>query len=244
VTYIEPLLTLFFLISAASLWRAWRESKSRPLLLTLGLAGLFLACWPPADWLFSRPLESRYRVERFFSGGPQAIVVLASDVAIATKDLPVDMPDSSTYARCRYAAWLHSRWGGVPVLVTGGVSADGAAPFASQMSHLLQAEGVPVSKIWTEDRSHNTHQNALFSSEILRRNGVAKIALVLEADTMLRAQRCFERQGLHIMPVAFRRRGLSLNVGNMVPSWAALRRNERSFHEYLALTWYWLHGWV
>jgi uncharacterized SAM-binding protein YcdF (DUF218 family) len=84
------------------------------------------------------------------------------------------------------------------VLVTGGVVFTGR-PEAEVMSEALEAEfGVPVR--WREDRSRDTHQNAVFSAKLLKEAGVGKIVLVAHAVDMRRARREFTQAGLEVIP--------------------------------------------
>ncbi len=71
------------------------------------------------------------------------------------------------------------------------------------MRELLRQEGVPDSQIWTEDHSHTTHENAVYSAELLRRNGITQIVLITDAQSMLRAELCFRKEHLTVIP-AFR----------------------------------------
>ena len=245
MSYTEPLLFVFFVLSFAGLCRIWRgRGQPKPVLLTSGLLGLFLSCWAPADWLFSRALELPYAKTGLPAGDPQAIVVLAGDVAPPLRDLPVAMPDSSTYARCRYAAWLHQHWRPVPVMVAGGMGSDETPAYAQTMAHLLESAGIPPGMIWVEGKSRNTHQSAAFGAEMLRGRGINRIVLVTEADNMLRTELCFRKLGIMVVPAAFRRTDLTFSLRELIPGWPPLRRNERALHEYVGLLWYRLHGWI
>jgi uncharacterized SAM-binding protein YcdF (DUF218 family) len=117
-------------------------------------------------------------------------------------------------------------------------------PFSHTMRELLEQEGVPESMIWTEDRSQSTHQNAVNGAAILRDHGIATIALVVEADSMLRAELCFRKQGIAVVPAPSDFRVLGSAADEVMPDWRALRRNENTVHEFGGLVWYWLHGWI
>lgn len=61
--------------------------------------------------------------------------------------------------------------------------------------------GIPEKDLIIESESKNTHENAVFSAEILTKkikNG--SYLLVTSAKHMPRAKRCFEKQGLDVMP--------------------------------------------
>ena len=60
--------------------------------------------------------------------------------------------------------------------------------------------GVPENKILTETRSINTSQNARFSAEILRENGLSHPILVTSAFHMKRSVLNFAKQGVGVEP--------------------------------------------
>jgi uncharacterized SAM-binding protein YcdF (DUF218 family) len=176
-------------------------------------------------------------------------VVLSSAVETPHYERPYPLPDHDTYSRCRFAAWLHQHWKPLPILACGGRgtkhSGGGSPAFAVSMRELLTAAGVPDSSIWTEEQSQNTHENALYGAEVLRRHGVARIVLVVEAQSMVRAAACFRKQGIAVIPAPndFRQWGPSFSDEALL-SWATVRRNEITLHEVLGLLWYRLHGWI
>lgn len=200
-----------------------------------------MACWPPADWLFALPLEAPY--DKFLSrdNTTHAIVVLAANV---DKVLPYTppIPDASTYARGRYAAWLYNR-ARIPILVSGGRTSDGST-LASVVASVLRAEGVPSWSIIEEGASTDTHENAEFTARMLQERSMTRIVLVMEAQTMMRAHLCISRSGIEVVPAAFSRRGVPVRLGELLPSCSAIRRNEITLHDVVGLVWYKLPGWV
>jgi uncharacterized SAM-binding protein YcdF (DUF218 family) len=62
----------------------------------------------------------------------------------------------------------------------------------------LQAANVPPSEIWIEDRSRSTHENAVFSAEILRRREFGGSRWWWSAS-MPRAVACFRNQGIDVV---------------------------------------------
>jgi len=159
-------------------------------------------------------------------------------------ETPVALPGRDTYVRCHYAAWLYQHWRALPVLASGGGSGPDGPPFSLAMRDLLIAEGIPASHIWTEERSQTTHENAAMSAAMLRARGVRTIALVVDGPSMLRAQRCFEHEGMIVVPAPVELRQLGAWNEEWIPSWKAIYRNEATLHEALGLAWYRLHGWI
>ena len=218
-------------------------SKRARRLLATGLTALFLLSWQPADWVFSRPLEWRYRNTLRPDGPAQAIVVLSSYVAPSSRSTPVTLPDEMTYGRCRYTAWLYQNWQPLPIFVSGGGSSKSGS-YASSMAHLLEAEGIPAEVLVLEEKSGNTYENALFTAELLRHKGIRTVALVIEADSMLRAEMCFRKQGIDVIPAPLQHRTLDYGLADLLPSWQAIQRNERTLHELGGLIWYRIRGWI
>jgi uncharacterized SAM-binding protein YcdF (DUF218 family) len=110
------------------------------------------------------------------------------------------------------------------------------------MAALLVQDGVPRADILLEGRSLNTWENALYSAEVLRAAGLRRIVLVVDADSMLRAELCFRKQGFDVIAAPVRHRSIGFAPNDLMPSWQALRRNEVTLHELLGLAWYKLLG--
>ena len=246
ITYIQPLFPFLFLIAAVGIVRSWKQTTGRkPSLLALAVFGLFLVSWPPVGWALLRALEAPYPPREFPpTDDAQAIVVLASAVYPASPPLPTPRLGSDTFERCLYVAWLHKNWRPLPVLASGGTSATSTPPYALVMREALRLEGVPDSMIWTEEQSHSTYQNALYSAQILKKQGIHKIVLVTDAYHMLRAEKSFRKQGLEVVPAAcgYRAYGSRAYAHELLPNWEPIAWNEDSLHECVGLIWYWIRG--
>src|SRR6185312_10442132 len=129
MTYTQPILLLCLAVAAIGLYRL-RRCAHRSLAIA-GVAGLFLASWPPVDWLLSRPLEMAYPVRPFQPvPGLQAIVVFGSSVRRSNPERPYQVAGDQTFQRCEYGVWLYHRYGPLPVLVSGGGAVAGDPPIA------------------------------------------------------------------------------------------------------------------
>ncbi len=241
MTYTEPLLTIFLAVAFAGWFR--RRERDGAALVLVGLSGLFLLTWPPADWVFSRPLQRWYPVRPVRSLDVQAIVVFSSAVSGPVWERPYPLPDEETYRRCRYAAWLYGHVRAVPVVASGG-GARGVPPFAWTMRSLLEEAGVPSSAIRVDDQSHSTHENAVFTARILREHGIRSVALVVDANSMPRAAASLRKAGISVVPAPSEFRQFGRLGEELLPSWKAVRRNEATLHEIGGLAWYWLRGWI
>jgi uncharacterized SAM-binding protein YcdF (DUF218 family) len=247
--YFQPLYPLVLLLVFLGLVRFWRKSQGqKPVFLALAFLGLFLVSWPPFAWLALQPFERPFPHAINLSNDAQAIVVLASGIQYPTvPELPVARLGSDTFERCQYAAYLHNHWRPLPVLVSGKGSQPDARtpPYAILMKEALEKEGVPQAMIWSEVQSHSTHENAQYSAEMLRKKGITRIVLVTDAYHMLRAEKCFRKQGLEVIPAACAYRSVGmLHLSNLIPSWEPVGFNEDLLHEVLGLMWYKIHGWI
>ena len=242
MTYSNVLILLFTVIALAGLARL---PRSRRLILPVAaVLGVLLVSWPPVDWLLSRPLEMWYPVRALPQGTAQAIVVLSSNVDAPEFYRPFAVADQDTFTRCKFAAWLYRSWKPLPILACGGKGRRSVEPFSHAMRDLLAEDGVPAGMIWTEDHSHSTHENAVNGAAILRAHGIATVALVVEAQSMLRAELSFRKQGIAVVPAPSDFRVLGPASEEIMPDWKALRRNENTVHEAGGLVWYRLHGWI
>jgi uncharacterized SAM-binding protein YcdF (DUF218 family) len=140
---------------------------------------------------------------------------------------------------------LYKQWRQVPVLACGGRQDDsGQEPFSVTIRDLLQEAGVPGGMVWTEERSRSTYENAAFGATILRSHGIRTIALVVEARSMLRAEACFRRQGIRVIPAPSSFDDPPRKFEDWVPDWRTIGRNETTLHELAGLAWYKLRGWI
>jgi uncharacterized SAM-binding protein YcdF (DUF218 family) len=242
MSYLEPAFPALLFLALVSLFRIWRRSTphDRPWLLAISLAGLLLLSLNPVVWLFSRPLEMWYDQNPAPSVKADAIVVLAGAVASPLPERPYPMIGSDTYVRLHHASWLFKHWAAQPILASGG-GEDGES-YSQTMRHFLEAEGIPPDKIWVEDRSRSTYENALYGAQILRQHGISRIALVTDARSMPRASACFRKQGLTVVPAPFRFYNLDLTLEDILPTWRAIESNGETAHELFGLIWYWLRG--
>jgi uncharacterized SAM-binding protein YcdF (DUF218 family) len=117
-------------------------------------------------------------------------------------------------------------------------------PFSAAMREILIQNGVAEDSIWTEDKSTNTHENALYGAEILRQHAVHRVALVVDARSMKRAMGCLRKQGIEVVPAPCRFREWGPVRDELVPGWNGLKGNEETLHEVLGWLWYRIRGWV
>lgn len=135
------------------------------------------------------------------------------------------------------------------IIVSGG-GPYGDRPEAEQMHDILLVMGVPSSAIVLEPRSFNTHDNAVYTAQLLKERGWTDILLVTSAFHMRRAMALFEAQeGLQIIsaPTDFQRR---VAPPGALPDWlplpgiSNLYRTTHALHEIIGYTVYRWRGWL
>lgn len=240
MTYLEPFFPALLLLSLAGfVWYVRRRSRGSVIALAMGLFGLALFSWPPVAWLAMGTLEWWYPVQPIPTGKVDAIVVLSGYVVEPEPDRPYAIAGRNTYWRCYHAAWLYKQWCQVPVIATGVNAAD-------TMGEILRKEGVPDDAIWLERNATRTYEHALYIAEMLRHKDIRRVALVTDAHHMLRAEACFKKQGVPVIPApcVFRTTPVELKLDFFLPGSAAIRQNEETLHEWIGILWYKLKGWL
>ena len=165
----------------------------------------------------------------------QAIVVPGGGVRRNASEYSGDTLGRLTLERVRYGARL-ARQTGLPVLVTGGSPTGDTLPEATLMKAAL-AEEFSVATRWTEERSRNTRENAVYTAAILRADGVRKIVLVAHSFDARRARAEFARAGIDeiiVAPTGIP--GTEIDwPGDFLPSIAGLQASYYACYELAAL---------
>jgi uncharacterized SAM-binding protein YcdF (DUF218 family) len=245
MSYLEPALPLLILIGILGLARTWRRSRkeSRPWLMTISVVGILLLSMNAAAWIISLPLEIWYDDSPVPRGTAQAIVILSGTVYPPTGERPYPLAAQNTYERVQHGVWLFQHWKSLPILVCGG-TLEGGEAYAAAMKRILESEGIPSEMIWTETHSRSTHENALYGSQVLRAHGATRVALVVEANSMPRAARSFQKQGITVIPAPIRFTNIERNLTDVFPNWRAIALNSEAIHEFGGLVWYRFRGWI
>lgn len=235
-TLLMPPLGLL-LLAALGLFlaRMWRRLGLG--IAALSVAGLWLLATPMVGSNLLALVEPRQAPDVNVLKNAQAIVVLGGGTYFDAPEYGGDTVGSVTLERLRWGARLH-RETGLPVLVTGGLPFGNATSEAAQMKDALARDFlIPVR--WLDERSDNTLESALFSREILTRDGVNRIALVTHASHMRRAHRVFAQAGFTVLdaPTAFSNTGPTTAL-SFLPNAHGLMQSRIFCHEALGLGWY------
>ncbi len=88
-------------------------------------------------------------------------------------------------------------------LISGGSGAllKKQVPEAEQVKRILLLAGVPQADILTEQKSRNTHENAVYSAQVLAQHPEwTRVLLVTSAFHMRRSEGCFRKAGVSTTP--------------------------------------------
>jgi uncharacterized SAM-binding protein YcdF (DUF218 family) len=197
----------------AGLWPSWlkRLPGCAPIVKMARLSGRFAkvvrTAWIAGASLFTLcylavtllPLDAWYA--RLLSGtweyGQEGTLIV-----LAAESQPDGLVGYMSYWRALYAvrAWRDGHF--QHILVSGGPVTEGHRSLASSVAEFLIGEGVPKEAIWLEERSHNTHEHAVYTALLLR-NVAGKKTLLTSDQHMFRARRAFRHEGLDVsaMPI-------------------------------------------
>jgi uncharacterized SAM-binding protein YcdF (DUF218 family) len=211
-------------------------------LLALSLLTLWLLSLPVVADLLLLGLERVPPVTdaQIETEQPEAIVVLGGGRNLDTPEYHGDTVSLRTLARLRYAARL-ARQTGLPVIPSGGNPGAIGTPEAKLARDILQTEfSVQVSEI--ESHSDTTWENARYTAQLLKTQGISRILLVTDAAHMPRALYAFRRNGLRPLPAPTNFMSISGEeispLERYLPSRNAVWETSYAIHEYLGWLWY------
>jgi uncharacterized SAM-binding protein YcdF (DUF218 family) len=232
-------------VALALLWRKRPQTRRRLVVVTAAFVLLTLLCLPVTGYLALRTLEGPYPPLERRPDDAGAIVVLSGSMQLLDgQGVRVELGTDTLY-RCLRAAELY-REAPCPVVVSGGKvhDSDPGPTLAEAMHKFLVRQGVAAKHLIVEDRSHNTHENAVECSRLLAERGISRVVLVTDATHLIRAEGCFRQQGLDVVPCGCRYRTGRWRgaVADFVPSPSAAAGFETAWHEWLGIAWYRLRG--
>ena len=164
-------------------------------------------------------------------------MVLGGGCTPADQYRPFTTLAADSYSRSLSAVWLYHSKPPRPVLVTG-------LQCVPAMARLLESEGVAQSLILQEGRATNTHENAVYSAKLLRANRIGTVVLVTDWKSMLRAELCFRKEGVAVIPYPVGLGSTEFSLLDLVPCWQAIKGNSDTLHEFLGLLRYRWAGWI
>jgi uncharacterized SAM-binding protein YcdF (DUF218 family) len=220
------------LVAAIGLGLLRRAPRAGRLLAFAGVLSLLVLSVPAVSDVLRQSVGGWAPLDLARAKSAQAIAILGGGRRRDASEYGGDTLGSLTLERVRYGARV-ARLTNLPVLVTGG-SVLGGEPEAKLMQESLEREfGVRVR--WAEDRSRDTHENAVRSAAILRAEGIVRVVLVAHDFDMRRAIAEFAAAGIESIPaptgIAAHEAGGWLDY---VPSIAGLLGSYYAVYELLA----------
>lgn len=175
----------------------WRRKKGVLLVGLLTLI-LYVSSVPITGDFLLRSLEASYPSTDMPQG--DIIVMLGGGATSGTPNLDGEGNLSGDAANRLLASVQLHRKLQVPILVSGGrVFADSGEEALIAKRVLLQL-GVEENQIIVETNSLNTEGNALFTKELLQKQGFTRPILVTSAYHMKRSVLNFHKQGIAVIP--------------------------------------------
>ena len=236
-----PLSLTLLLLLLALLLLQLRQLRSAFYLALVAVAWLYLC----STSVFANYLMST--LERGFTPRAMSVIEKADAIVLLGGAMRGDthmstLADLNQQAdRLVYATALYKAGKAPVILLTGGASPDNR-PEAQQMRDILRVMGVPVQDMLLENQSRDTHDNAVYSAELLKARDMQRVLLVTSAFHMRRAEALFSRQGLEVVPAPtdFQRPVGTSVVPGWLPGVGNLGRTTHALHE---IAGYWAYRW-
>lgn len=194
---------LLLILLAIGLWRlaTSRRRKGLALVTFVLLAGAATAVVPIAD-LPLVPLESRFPILRALPDTVDGIILLGGAVDPERTAEYHQVALNPSAARVTETVRLARRYPAARIVLSGGIGGLLHEPIteAAATAQLLVDLGVAPSRLVIEHRSRTTHENAVFSKQIVDPKPGEVWILVTSAAHMPRAVGCFRRIGWPVVP--------------------------------------------
>lgn len=133
-------------------------------------------------------------------------VILGGGIIRANQEDPYRINIGESADRVMQPLFLYKQGYINRILITGGNTSIGHLKVdetneTAQVKRLLISLGVPSNHIITETKAKNTHENALYTKQLLDSLGIPKtIVLVTSAYHMRRSIACFKKEGFIVTP--------------------------------------------
>ena len=231
VYVVSKLFTYIFLppgVFVLILFLAFLFSKRFKILFLLSAVSLYLLSITPVKDFLVKPLENL----RADNSTARAVVVLGG----GTNARGVIRLNSESFERLVFGLILAKRYG-VPLIFSGGGYKFNESESARHDLYKLCSQFCCSVKVYFDNRSLNTYQNAEFTEELFRRFNLSKdIFLVTSAYHMKRAVILFKHFGfsVHPRPIGFLYEG-KYNFFDYLPKIKNLYESYKAIHEYFGI---------
>jgi len=162
------------------------------------------------------------------------IIILGGGVLKDTRTLPWGVVE-----RIQKGVELYKQGIAPKIIVTGGLVAFNSYAESEIMAPYVRQLGVPTGDVIEEDRAKDTYSNALYSHQILEKNGWAKAIVVTSDFHTQRACHVFRQQEISITCAAAHK-----NPSFDRSAFRNLNDMQSIIREYAATIYYWLKGYI
>lgn len=236
------LLVVLAALGAALLFTRW--SRAGRAIATAAAIGLVAVGFSPVGKLIARPLEGCFP-QRGLETHVDGIIVLGGAIGFARGQVVFN----EAAARMTTGIELAKAHPGARLVFSGG---DGALlegdsrTEAEAAEHLFRLAGIDGERLVLEGRSRNTHENALFTRELIRPKPGERWILVTSAFHMPRAIGCFRAVGLapEAYPVDYRTDGDGRDVLPFRHMFNGMQLTDLAVKEWIGLVAYRLAGYT
>lgn len=241
--YINKMIAAFLLppgilILILAVMNLWLYKKKEPVAkwLSLVIAIFYLLTTSFVSDGLIRSLESQYVTLPEASG--DVIILLGGGALMDTPDIEGTGSLSGSAAnRLLTAARLQKKLN-VPIIASGGKVFEDTGTEAVIAKRILMGLGIPENKIFIEDKSLNTTQNALFVKKIMEDRHFIQPILVTSAFHMPRSVMNFHKTGLEVtaFPADYKaNRRSSITVFKFLPNSGAFNDACTALWEYAGM---------
>ncbi len=187
------------LFLGAFIWQLARRRTAAALTCLSVAVVMWAAALSPIADLLLRPLESPYDRPAVIEG--DVIIMLGSAIHAGARDMDGSgAPSAAACERLLTTVRLYRRTG-LPIILSGGRVHPHQALMGPVYRRFLLALGVPADRIILERKSRNTFENARYSWELCRRQGLRQPLVITHAAHMPRAMFCFRKLDIPARPV-------------------------------------------
>lgn len=212
----------------------WRKLGILTTILGVGILYIFSLPYTSQKLHDSLITEDNLTLDDYRSA--QAIVLLGGGLRDSKELFSQWAISPIPLERMRYAAYLQKETQ-LPLLITGS-SPTGISEAKVMADELAMFFHIPTQ--WIEGKAKTTKENAQFSRDILKAEGIHKIVLVTSQWHMMRSKLLFEQAGFEVLPASVGA-GVTpptygINAMYFIPQSGALHSNMHSLKEWIG---YW-----
>jgi uncharacterized SAM-binding protein YcdF (DUF218 family) len=239
--------TLLLLLSVAGLVLTLRRSTvwGRRLLIT-GIAGFVaFAVLPLSAWLL-RPLEDRFPPPNPMPDRVDGIISLGGAINLELSEDRGKPALTDSAGRMTEFAMLARRYPNARLVFAGGSGSLTPGPLteADVARAFYAGFGIDPRRVVFENRSRNTHENAVFARRLVHPHAGERWLLVTTAADLPRAVGSFRAAGWPVIAVPADYH-TARHGGGWTPGLRnGLRNADWAVHEWIGLVYYRLRGWT